>query len=718
MMSVGLASFGEVTDEMRVRKQWLANAYVDAAIRAISTDLARLKLRVGPDPDRREDYDPAHPLAIMLGPPPGGPNPVTSPRRLWRWSVAQYVALGRFAWELELQGDEPVAIWPLVARHLTPVRAKGGSQWFTGYKYAAGTGSDKVLRPEQVLYHWNPHPDDFREPVSALDAASLDVEVMVSQDRYDVAFLRNDSKPATIVIHEEIADDAEREAFRSQYDGRHRGPDNAGKTAFLETQFGSNLSPSEALQVVTVGMSQRESQALERYAAKLRSVCVALGVPLGRLGDVSGRTYANAEREIETYWVNTILPLAEELADTVNNQLAPRIGGGSDLCWWDYTEVNELREEPVIAFPTLVEAVATGLLTRAEGREMLGYDPDDVTDEPGDDSVEDQPAEPAPTPADVEVERTAPSVEERALERRRRIAQAVDVKLTALEHTFERRFQSLLDAQERAVLDRLQGNRGVSAHRKGELRAEPLFDRQFWTARTAAEFESEIAAVVTMAGTDLDAMLDVYAKYGLSFDLQAPYVQDFIRTRANQLAGNVTATTYRNIQEALAAGVADGDSIPDLARRIEGLFQQTYRNRAVAVARTEVIAAYNGGSVTTALGYGPSVVAGTEWITQIDGRTRQHHISADGQVIPAGDVFRVNGEAMAYPGDPNASPSNTVRCRCTVGHLTPEQFADRAQGPVVLRGAESVELRSVERLVVDAALGRISWDAVIAGVGS
>ena len=71
-----------------------------------------------------------------------------------------------------------------------------------------------------------------------------------------------------------------------------------------------------------------------------------------------------------------------------------------------------------------------------------------------------------------------------------------------------------------------------------------------------------------------------------------------------------------------------------------------------------------------------------EWITTLDGETREDHERADGQIVEVKETFAVGGEDLRYPGDTTASPDQTVNCRCaTAGGveedkaLTPEQRA-------------------------------------------
>lgn len=54
------------------------------------------------------------------------------------------------------------------------------------------------------------------------------------------------------------------------------------------------------------------------------------------------------------------------------------------------------------------------------------------------------------------------------------------------------------------------------------------------------------------------------------------------------------------------------------------------------------------------------------WNAVGDDKTRDWHMDADGQEVGLNDVFIVDGEAMTGPGDPSASDSNTLNCRCWV----------------------------------------------------
>lgn len=50
------------------------------------------------------------------------------------------------------------------------------------------------------------------------------------------------------------------------------------------------------------------------------------------------------------------------------------------------------------------------------------------------------------------------------------------------------------------------------------------------------------------------------------------------------------------------------------------------------------------------------------WNAMDDDRTREWHADADGDEVPVGEPFSVDGEDMMYPGDPDGSDENTINC--------------------------------------------------------
>lgn len=145
--------------------------------------------------------------------------------------------------------------------------------------------------------------------------------------------------------------------------------------------------------------------------------------------------------------------------------------------------------------------------------------------------------------------------------------------------------------------------------------------------------------------------------------LAAVYVRDV----ANRLA-DVPDAVFDVVRKELADGYEQGDTPQELRERVaESLGLDRWGERASRIARTETTGAYGWASET--VGQIAQQHLGEplrrEWVATHDERTRVAHRAADGQTVTTGQPFVVGGELLRWPGDPLASPGNTVNCRCT-----------------------------------------------------
>jgi len=773
-----------------IRLAFYSNVIVYRCMQILADTIAGCPFRAGDtppsEPGAPTKHNPSARLAQLLGPPPGGPTPNLTARRLWAWTVVQRKMTGLHGWEIETSGRGPngevTALWPLVSADLHAIPSQGGVSWFSAFEYGEDPNSRKPrrLRPDQVLYGWNPSATDFRQPESCLQAARLDISVAVMMSRYNVAFLRNDARPAAVVVTEAFESDEAFYAFKSQWRGRFGGPDNAGNIAFVETNDDpddmNRTKPSEALNVAVLGLSQRDAMFIEQERASLERVAMACGVPWSRLS-ATDRTFNNAGQEDVNFWTDTIWPLVQDLADEVNIQLAPRLG--NEVGWFDLSHVQVFKPQRTTMAIDPIGAYKNKIATRNEARDFIELPPVDGGDEfiTDDELLALQPM-PAARDAAVEIaelvkallpaQRALPAAEEREVivaetgelrtyahshfhahangvihrhlhrhpsdvpvhsdfpegivhahahdaasqpgtptplppppvetrvaqdseQRRAIIWRSTNATVLTHEKQWRKAMRTLFGRQRKAVLSRLEGNRGrrVVEHR---AESDEVFDPEFWAQETAD------AAEPLYSGVAASALSRLADRLGIAFDIEAPDVQEFIQARANQLAGQVTDTTYQAIKDALAAGTEAGESIQQIAQRVSDVFDQADAVRAETIARTEVGAAY-GASTRLGVSTAPDdVVGGMQWIATRDGRTRDDHADADGQVITTDGFFDVGGEQLAYPGDPSGSPENVVNCRCVTAVLTPDEMPDEQQSatPGEVRIPLSVALAALE----------------------
>ena len=120
------------------------------------------------------------------------------------------------------------------------------------------------------------------------------------------------------------------------------------------------------------------------------------------------------------------------------------------------------------------------------------------------------------------------------------------------------------------------------------------------------------------------------------------------------------------IQSVTLQSILQGESIPNMAKRIANTMGEMNRKASIRYARTAMTSAQNGGrkdAYQRAKGLGINLQQ--EWIATLDFRTRHAHRQLDGQIRDIDEPFQVDGYDIEYPGDPAAPGYLVYNCRCT-----------------------------------------------------
>ena len=123
----------------------------------------------------------------------------------------------------------------------------------------------------------------------------------------------------------------------------------------------------------------------------------------------------------------------------------------------------------------------------------------------------------------------------------------------------------------------------------------------------------------------------------------------------------------KQIGSSVLQGIIQGESIKDIAKRLMPIVD---RNEASAIrnARTMTTCAENRGRLDRYADYeSKGLVMAKVWIATGDNRTRDWHLSMDGQEVSKDEEFTDGqGNKLMYPGDPDAEPQTTWNCRCSM----------------------------------------------------
>lgn len=184
------------------------------------------------------------------------------------------------------------------------------------------------------------------------------------------------------------------------------------------------------------------------------------------------------------------------------------------------------------------------------------------------------------------------------------------------------------------------------------IRVREIFDGAYWRRATAAALRPFVERAWKRGGASITA----------SFDLDEPDVAGALTDRIDELAGQVTATTEQVLRaQLLAAGVAEGESIPELRARLQKVFTNLSDYRATMIARTETVGGYSAASHMAALDAG---AVRKTWLATRDKRTRETHRQENGSSVAMNKKFLLT--KSRWPADPVAPASLSINCRCAL----------------------------------------------------
>jgi SPP1 gp7 family putative phage head morphogenesis protein len=141
------------------------------------------------------------------------------------------------------------------------------------------------------------------------------------------------------------------------------------------------------------------------------------------------------------------------------------------------------------------------------------------------------------------------------------------------------------------------------------------------------------------------------------------HVLRWINETVSRKVVGINNTTRNRIRRIIRIGIEEGLSYREIASRLTLLGKIHSIKRAKNIAWTETHTTANKGSLEMAR---EVKMKFKEWLSAKDERTRHDHRLANGQRVEIDEPFIVMGENLQFPGDPDGSPENVIRCRCTM----------------------------------------------------
>lgn len=238
-------------------------------------------------------------------------------------------------------------------------------KFVSGYEVTRNDGQVDKLDADRVIWiKLKPHPTDPYAQMTPLMSAGLSVETDFLAHVFNRNFLATDGRPGMLITVQGKLNHEDAMEIKRRFSG---GPNSAGQTSVIE---------ADGIDVADTSSTPRDVQWAELLNFTKEEILLAFGVPESVMGNASGRTFDNADAERENFYVDTVVPHCDAIAQGLD----PLTGDIEDdtILAYDYSGVDVLQRIAIRKREEWRAEVAAGLRTIDEYFEETGKEKWDV----------------------------------------------------------------------------------------------------------------------------------------------------------------------------------------------------------------------------------------------------------------------------------------------------------------------------------------------------
>jgi SPP1 gp7 family putative phage head morphogenesis protein len=504
--------------------------------------------------------------------------------------------------------------------------------------------------------------------------------------KFNLEFFNKSAIPSAILKTTQKLSKEQHERLAKQVERKYSGVANAHKTMILES--GLDYQP--------MTISQREMDFIESRKFNRDEILAVFRVPRTILGITDDVNRANAEASDYVFMSRTIKPEMRRFTEALNEFFIP-LFKGSETLFFSFEDPTPENKDLLIKQAN--DGLLNGYITINESRALLGYEPVE-----GGDVLAPRATDPLilsyrPKKKDKDIAKAGKHATIRQ-KKKETIEKGIAYAEKILTETFTKIAKDQL-RKERKVKNMGEGVAGDSPF-KGTKEQIDIQKKEYQLARIKIMDEQEESIKIRMRRIfraqkrqilndfpekadvpkgfphlDLDTEVQVtadtlrpaikkiiikqskpaYQIIGIDRELSAAAapVANYLSKKVFRLSKDITEETNSLLGRALADGVSQGESIPQLRKRVQELFTGMESYRGDRIARTETARASTFASQTAWEESG--LVAGKEWLTAIDERTHEGCLAMNGVIVPLEGTFKTEE-------GPLQSPPMHVNCRC------------------------------------------------------
>ncbi len=652
-----------------VRYGYKASTWVYSCINRIAKTAASVPWKVyRRDPDGELEEIPNHPLEQLLK----EPNPYMSGQDLMERMVSHLYLGGNTLLSKVRARNVTAELWPLNPSEFSPVPSN--NDFIVAYEYQVN-GIKKRLEAEEVLHIMFVDPSNVYWGMAPLQAVARSVDTDSELLDFQKISLQNRAITDGVFSFKQPLTEQQWKEARQMVREQHMGAGNARTPWVLggeATWQQMSLSPAE--------MDFIESR---RYSRE--EICSVFQVPPPLVGLYDNATLANIETARKIFWLDTIIPLLEDLKSSFNLSLVKEFGDDIVLSY-DVSNVQAIQDNYKEKVDTAKTLWAMGVpfneinqrlqlgFDEIEGGEV-GYLPLNVAlagaGSPAEEdvNVNVDVAENEDGNGERLLNRYVPVTRKKAKgangskawnleteEQKELFWKNTDARRSNWEEQYAKRIQNLFDEEGDEIAWVFEQHGAEDALAQIDVRSEQW--EQLYKAMALAIIED-------FGEQTWDLLKAQKPPKTKAFDPWDQLIQAWIGKMAAEKITGILDTTKDLIRNVIALGQEEGLGVTQIAKNIRDRYAGFSRRRSETIARTETVAASNYGSMEAArqTGLNPMKV----WVSSRDPRVRDTHKSVDGVTLEMNEEFKVGMDSMMHPGGGSRAEEN-VHCRCTLSY--------------------------------------------------
>lgn len=618
-----------------VRESFRIAGIVFRAGTLVADAFAEAPMRVYRDQDGTLAEERGHRLRMLFA----EPNPEQAEQEFWNVVILIAFLHGHALIEkVRDRAGEVVRLYPRTPDSMTRVKQRDGV-FVWEQRTRRGDVARRLPDADVFAVPYQFDPSLRRRGITPVDVLGREIGIDVALTTYLKAFIEEGGIPPFVAKSKDpFAEQTQPDVLRLRWGQKFGGGEAWRAVPFLA-----------GVDIEKVGLDFDEMAFPELKGITELRIAQALGVPAHLLGakeaiQNGGLATTEVKQAMAFFQEYTIEPLRGRVAAAITRAvLREAEPDRSYLCDFDTRRVKALQEDETRKHERVRADVQAGIVTVQEARPALGYPADPASGETYlrpfavMEVVAGQSPEPTP-PAPTKGTPSAPP--HRYRDTKTLNVDALAVRTTSIEHN--RRGQAKLTSLGDRLLRKFWREQG---RRLAELLADA-------GAKAVALAELDWAAEERLLA---DLLTRFYAKAGevafadaadllgveLDWSLANPNVGRTMDRLGTRIRG-IAETTRADVARAVADWSATGGTLDDLAGALTGLFDETYRSRAMTVARTESMYAYG---LASAIGYEMSGIVSDIELADNPEHTEDYGASdglscarRNGMVVPLADA--------------------------------------------------------------------------------